>query len=29
MLGHVNIGTTQHCMHLDDGELADAQDLVE
>ena len=26
--GHTNISTTQRYMHLDDGELADAQDLV-
>jgi site-specific recombinase XerD len=29
LLGHTNISTTQRYMHLDDGELADAQDLVE
>jgi hypothetical protein len=29
LLGHANISTTQRCMHLDDRELADAQDLVE
>jgi site-specific recombinase XerD len=29
LLGHSNIGTTQRYMHLDDTELADAQDLVE
>ena len=28
-LGHANIATTQRYMHLDDRELADAQDLVE
>jgi len=27
--GHANISTTQRYMHLDDRELADAQDLVE
>jgi integrase len=27
--GHTNISTTQRYMHLDDRELADAQDLVE
>ncbi len=29
LLGHANISTTRHYMHLDDRELADAQDLVE
>ena len=29
LLGHSNISTTQRYMHLDDSELADAQDLVE
>ena len=29
LLGHANISTTQRYMHLDDQELADAQDLVE
>jgi hypothetical protein len=29
LLGHANISTTQRDMHLDDRELADAQDLVE
>ena len=29
LLGARNIGTTQRYMHLDDRELADAQDLVE
>ena len=29
LLGHANIATTQTYMHLDDRELADAQDLVE
>ena len=28
-LRHANISTTQRYMHLDDRELADAQDLVE
>ncbi len=28
LLGHVDISTTQRYMHLDDRELADAQDLV-
>ena len=28
MLGYANIATTQRYMHLDDRELADAQDLV-
>jgi hypothetical protein len=27
--GHANISTTQRKMHLDDRELADAQDLVD
>jgi hypothetical protein len=29
LLGHANISTTQWYMHLDERELADAQDLVE
>jgi integrase len=29
LLGHANISTTQRYMHLDERELADAQDLVE
>ena len=29
LLGHANISTTQRYMHLDDRELAKAQDLVE
>ncbi len=29
LLGHTNISTTQRYMHLDDRELAEAQDLVE
>jgi site-specific recombinase XerC len=29
MLGHSNISTTQRSMHVDDRELAEAQDLVE
>jgi len=29
LLGHTNISTTQRYMHLDDQELADAQDLIE
>ncbi len=29
LLGRANIPTTQRYMHLDDQELADAQDLVE
>jgi len=29
LLGHANISTTQRYMHLDEKELADAQDLVE
>ncbi len=29
LLGHSNISTTQRYMHLDDGELADAQDLID
>jgi integrase len=28
LLGHTNISTTQRYMHLDDRELAEAQDLV-
>src|SRR5262245_44759159 len=28
LLGHANISTTQRYMHLDDRELAEAQDLV-
>ena len=28
LLGHTNITTTQRYMHLDENELADAQDLV-
>jgi len=28
-LGQANISTTQRYMHLDDRELAEAQDLVE
>jgi hypothetical protein len=28
-LGHANISNTQRYMHLDDRELAEAQDLVE
>lgn len=28
LLGHTNISTTQRYMHLDDNELADAQDLI-
>jgi hypothetical protein len=29
LLGHAEISTTQRSMHLDDRELAEAQDLVE
>jgi integrase len=29
LLGHTNITTTQRYMHLDEKELADAQDLIE
>jgi site-specific recombinase XerD len=29
LLGHTNSSTTQRYMHLDDRELADAQDLVD
>ena len=29
LLGHANIATTQRYMHLDDRELAEAQDLAE
>jgi integrase len=29
LLGHTNITTTQRYMHLDESELADAQDLIE
>jgi site-specific recombinase XerD len=29
LLGHTNITTTQSYMHLDESELADAQDLVD
>jgi site-specific recombinase XerC len=29
LLGHANISTMQRYMHLDDWELADAQDLIE
>ena len=28
LLGHTNITTTQRYMHLDEDELADAQDLI-
>ena len=28
LLGHIDISTTQRYMHLDDAELADAQDLI-
>lgn len=28
LLGHANISSTQRYVHLDDRELADAQDLV-
>ena len=29
LLGHANISTTQRYMHLDERELADAQDLIQ
>jgi site-specific recombinase XerD len=29
LLGHTNISTTQRYMHLDERELADAQDLID
>jgi site-specific recombinase XerC len=29
LLGHANLSTTQRHKHLDERELADAQDLVE
>ncbi len=29
LLGHANISTTQRYLHLDDRELAEAQDLAE
>ena len=29
LLGHAKISTMQRNMHLDEGELADAEDLVE
>jgi site-specific recombinase XerD len=29
LLGHTNISSTQRYMHLNDFELADAQDLIE
>jgi len=29
LLGHTNISTTERYMHLDDQELADAQDLID
>jgi site-specific recombinase XerC len=29
LLGHATISTTQRYLHLDDRELAEAQDLVE
>ena len=29
LLGHTNISMTQRYMHLDDSELADAQDLID
>jgi site-specific recombinase XerD len=29
LLGHTNITTTQRYMHLDEKELADAQDLID
>ena len=29
LLGHTNVSTTQRYVHLDDRELADAQDLID
>jgi len=29
LLGHTNISTTQRYLHLDDRELAEAQDLID